>query len=538
MKVNERWLATLLVAFAMGFGVAGCDGNDNPEDTDTTDDAVDSDASDDTLVPDPDVVDSPDDTTVEPDVVEDTGCTTPPTCPNAPADHEFMGQPCLSELNCGTMGLTCITESTESFDGEEYISWVGGHCILLAPAGEGCDPEVASSCPTGSRCALLFTDDSTFIEYYGCLDACSAADTSWNPYDWACGCRRGYACNINMEMCLPGCTNDRECCEVWDDLDDSGTRDAGEVLTDPDCTNTCDGNDATEYSTDCRASYDCVQNGDPDATYQSECVFDSDCPAGARCLNEIYYYDMHTGEPYYPGGLCLRDRCELVGRGCGTDLEGECVNLGSSSDPFYACWAACTVGYGPGDAENPCRDDDMDAPYTCTPYPEDYWLSPSTTGANGLCFAANITTVTTPNFGATCADDSECYSPLGLGGCYSFSEAPRMCSVQCSQELTEGAAHVCGSPATAGGVAPAVCWSGLCLPACTTPNGAVATNDCPQEMACFDNSDAAYGAYSYYDLDGTQPTGFCFTACLDNAWCQDVFGVALNCNTTTGQCGT
>jgi hypothetical protein len=27
------------------------------------------------------------------------------------------------------------------------------------------------------------------------------------------------------------------------------------------------------------------------------------------------------------------------------------------------------------------------------------------------------------------------------------------------------------------------------------------------------------------------------TACLDDMWCADVFGMALNCNVTTGQCG-
>ncbi len=538
MKVNERWLATLLVAVAVGFGLdmAGCDGQDNPEPDADADADADADTTD--SVPDPDVVDSPDDSVPDPDVVDDdAGCVFPPTCPNAPADHSSMGMACMSVMDCEeTLGEQCITESTESYDGEEYVSWVGGTCIMIAAAGEGCDPDVPSSCPTGSRCIFMYTDSDTFIEYYSCLDACAAADTSWNPYDWACGCRRGYSCSINAEVCLPGCTNDRECCELWDNVDDDQTRDPGEVTIDPDCTNTCDGDDPTEYSTDCRASFACINNGDPEATYQSPCVYDSDCPADARCLNELYYYDLHTLEPYYPGGLCLRDACQLVGRGCGTDLLGECVNLGSPTDPFYACWASCQTGYGPGDPLNPCRDDDMTRAYACSPYPSSYWLSPSTIGADGLCFPAVINDVTTPNLGETCVDESTCYSPLGLGACWT-AMGVSICTVSCNQSLAEDQS-ICGAPASAGEVAPGVC-IGLCVAGCSTPLGALGSNGCPTvDQACYPN-DGSYngGDIAFRDSTATDPAGFCLPACATNADCADFWSGATNCNTTSGVCG-
>ena len=110
-----------------------------------------------------------------------------------------------------------------------------------------------------------------------------------------------------------------------------------------------------------------------------------------------------------------------------------------------------------------------------------------------------------------------------------------MCSVQCNQDLAEDG--ICGAAETPGETAPAACWSGLCLAACTTPDGAVATNDCPMEAACYNNGPAAYGAYSYHNAGDLAPAGFCFSACIDNAWCADVYGTALNCNPTTGQCG-
>ncbi len=546
MRPELKILSVLLVVLMVGLGVAACDeSNPTPTDTNTTDTLPGDTIAD--SIPDPEVDTGITDTMEEEDTTP-VECTAPPACPTAPANHAIMGMPCITETDCG-LGYTCFTESVEVFDGngdttpETFVSWLGGACSLLGAGSEGCDPDDSATCPSGSTCVFLFTDDMG-QEYYGCLDACSAQDTSMNPYDWNCGCREGYECNINLEACLPGCGNDEECCQIWDDINENGTRDAGEVMVDSDCTNYCDGNSDDEYPEDpatCRASFGCINLGNPTADFGVECLFDADCPANSRCLNEIYYYDDVTGEPYYPGGLCLGDRCDLVGRGCGDD--GECINLGGSADPFYACVFACQVGYGPGDAENPCRDCDGSdpdcVPWTCQPYPPDYWYTPSTAGSNGICFPANITDPEGPmlGLGAACTDDEECLSPLGLGGCYSFSGAPNMCSVQCNKALAEDM-DICGAPAAAGGVVPGVCWSGLCLPGCDVPDGAVGANGCPQAtMACFNNGPSAYGPYSYASLDGTEPTGFCFTGCLDNAWCADVFGVALNCNATTGQCG-
>jgi hypothetical protein len=343
-------------------------------------------------------------------------------------------------------------------------------------------------------------------------------------------------------VCLPGCSTDEECCQVWVDGNGNGYRGPGEVFFDDDCTNWCDGDDSGEYpDDDCRASFQCINEGDPSADYDSECLFDSDCPPQARCLNEHQYADDDTGEPYYPGGMCIKDRCDLVGRGC--DGAAECVNLGSPGDPFFACIHACQVGFGPGDPSNPCRDcagSDPDCvPYTCTPMPPESWHGPGSTVNDGICLPAIITDPSGPQHdpGESCESDEECLSPLGLGGCYSFSGAPGLCGVQCNQELAEDH-DICGAPETPGEEAPGVCWSGLCFAACDVPNGTVGSNGCPQDtQACFDNGPGAYGGYTHVSADGTPPAGFCFSGCLDSAWCNDVFGVALSCNPTTGQCG-
>jgi hypothetical protein len=55
-------------------------------------------------------------------------------------------------------------------------------------------------------------------------------------------------------------------------------------------------------------------------------------------------------------------------------------------------------------------------------------------------------------------------------------------------------------------------------------------------MACLDNGSTAYGPDTYADLTGIEPAGFCFPACVNSAWCLEVFGSALTCDTTSGEC--
>jgi hypothetical protein len=478
-------------------------------------------------------VEDPPEETGDP-VEEETAC--PPPCDSAPPDHERFGQPCLSEMDCGS-GNQCLTESMEVYDGETYVSWLGGTCALWGADEAGCDPEDPSTCPSGTRCVNFGTSGGS--TYYGCVDACSFTDSAYNPLDWNCGCREGYECNINLEACLPGCSNDRECCEVWEDLNDDGVRNDGEVHFDDDCTNWCDADDEDEFpGDDCMASFACINEGDPDATYHAECLFDSDCPRDARCLNEVYYYDEETGEPYYPDGLCLKDRCNLLGRDCESGDEGDCVNLGTVEDPFYACIAACETGYGPEDGDlNPCRHPSDGHPYTCSPYDTTRWF-PGTAN-DGLCFPAMVPGSDPADLFSACSVDEDCVSPKGLGACLTLMDMDGFCGALCNQHLAEDVA-ICGAPDTGGAVA-GICALDICVPACDTVRGDIGANGCPTDtglpaFACYPN-DGSYGGTSYVASGGTAPAGFCLPACTTTADCGLLWSGAVTCDTTSGVCG-
>ena len=534
MRNDPRWLVTLLVVALSGLVACG-NGNDPDEDVtiDVTLDNTDVTTDESTDIPDPEIFT---DGMGDPD--DDSPCSSPPDCLNAPVDHDRFGQPCISEMDCGS-GNRCLTESVMVYDSETYVSWLGGTCALWGADEAGCDPDDPTTCPSGTACVNFGTSGGS--TYYGCVDACKATDTSWNPYDWNCGCREGYACNINLEACLPGCANDRECCEVWEDLDDDYQRDDGEVYFDDDCTNYCDGDDEDEYpATDCMAIFDCINFGHPDATYHSECLFDSDCPADARCLNEVYYYDEETEEPYYPGGLCLKDACHLIGRGCEEGDEGDCVNLGSTDDPFYACIAGCNTGYGPEDGDlNPCRHPTDGVPYTCSPFDPTRWFPAGT--HDGLCFPATVPSSTTPTpmYGA-CTADEDCASPKGLGNCLELMDKAGFCSAYCNENLAE-TGLLCGAAATSGDVPPGVCGLGICLASCDTVRGDVGANGCPTDtglpnFACYPG-DGSYGGEVYLDPAGTAPAGFCLPACESTADCGLLWVGVVSCDTTSGVCG-
>ncbi len=492
--------------------------------------------------PDPDVrVDDPrpDDPPYDPWWPEDPEpdfCTEPPVCMNAPPDHARLGQPCISEMDCGS-GNRCLTESVMVYDGETYVSWLGGTCTVMGADSEGCDPRDPTTCPSGTRCVYLGSSGGS--DYHGCLDACSSTDTSWNPYDWNCGCREGYRCDIVNEACLPGCANDRECCEVWEDLDYDYQRDDGEVYFDDDCTNYCDGDDEDEYpSADCMASFDCINFGDPDATYHSTCLFDSDCPADALCLNEVYHRDPATDRPLYPDGLCIKRRCELIGRGCEFGDLGECVNLGTTEDPRYTCIATCTTGLGPEDGDlNPCRNPSGGHPYTCRPHPPERWFPAGT--HNGICMPALVPECSpvTDMYERCTPGDRCCASPKGLGQCLEALPWPAFCSAHCDRTLAE-THRICGAAPGSGAAPPGVCALGSCLPSCTTPHAPPGTNGCPDSiMACYPN-DGTYGGHvAYRDPAGSDPAGFCLRACTSSEDCAAFFGAIGTCDITSGVCG-
>jgi hypothetical protein len=196
----------------------------------------------DTMLPDTAVSD-----TTEPDPGEEPGCEEPPSCPGEPPGASTLSVGCTTDTDCPG-GSFCIQETVDVYDGETYVSWLGGTCAW----GRDCDPLDPASCPTGTGCADLPGGPL-------CLERCRSTDLYGEPNDWNCGCRAGYRCDPESEVCLPGCSNDRECCEVWDDADGDGRRIPEEVSFDASCTMTCDGDDLAEYqAAGCMARFDCV----------------------------------------------------------------------------------------------------------------------------------------------------------------------------------------------------------------------------------------------------------------------------------------
>lgn len=463
------------------------------------------------------------------DVPEEADIPAPPSCEEPP--EPAIGTTCTRDEDCEGEFARCYTERSRTFNGEEYISWKDGYCSLQGVRDSVCDiDDPYNTCPEGMKCMYLY--DFGTIPVYGCMDACNPEIPGTDPpqlYDFNCGCREGYECNITAGVCLPGCSHDRECCEVWQDNDGDYERDEGEVEVLSECTNWCD-NDPSE---DGGASYSCINEGTAGAEFSGPCTHDSQCPVDGRCLDPIWYTD-DEGNPLYPGGYCLKDRCDATGREC-SDGSGNCANLGTDSEPFWACVKGCVVGSNPDAPDFPCRTEPADQKMTCVPL---FVSTPflDTTELDGHCWYGNFeSTVENPNYATDCSEPSECYSPLGLGSCYTISDTDiNFCSVVCNEKLAieNGVCGLAGE---------GVCWAsmtGMCWPGCDTPGGELGANGCPPAeppaWACYSTSD---WAEEVFVAEGaTMPPGFCFPACTDDTWCSDMFGMAMTCNTTTGIC--
>lgn len=452
----------------------------------------------------------------------------PPPCEAPPPPA--IGTECHSSSDCSGEHPRCFSEDREEFNGEEYVSWMGGYCAETGTGTTVCDiDDPVATCPEGMKCMYLY--DWGTSKVYGCMDACYPEKTGTNPpelYDFNCGCREGYYCNITNGVCLPGCSHNRECCEVWRDLNSNYERDEGEVEVVTGCTNWCD----NDPSVDGGASYACINEGTPGAEFSGSCIHDSQCPADGRCLDPINYTD-NNGNPYFPGGYCLKDRCDASGRDCGGG-NGHCANLGTNDDPFWACVKACHVGDDPDSTGFPCRQSPTEEKMTCMPlFVETPFLD--TNDFDGYCWYGNFTTVTQPNYERDCSAPQDCWSPLGLGNCYTMAgTSVSFCSVICTQDLAENHA-VCGANGEG------VCWASqtaLCWKACDTPRGNLGANGCPltepPAWACYPTAD--FSDDVFVATGASLPAGFCFPACKSDSWCSETFGTSMTCDSQTGIC--
>mgnify|MGYP001602900753 FL=1 len=153
----------------------------------------------------------------------------------------------VSDDDCGG-GFSCTPEYSDSDPaGTPWTDYAGGYCLPHLPAGEPCDAAAVDACPTGARCVRAGLEPR-------CLDACSAASLAGEAYGANCDCRPGYRCDLSLEVCVPGCVADHECCAEWIDLNADDVRQVDELEPLPDCTATCD-----------RHTFECVYAGDPDA---------------------------------------------------------------------------------------------------------------------------------------------------------------------------------------------------------------------------------------------------------------------------------
>jgi cysteine-rich repeat protein len=433
------------------------------------------------------------------------------SCPNDPTDGP-AGAPCADVVDCEAT-FDCWAESISYYNSQAYISWAGGYCLPWGWGTAGCDPDNPASCPTGSACVYLGDNPTTGAQAYGCFDSCSVASSTGDPWDANCDCRDFYECALTGEFCIPGCSNDAECCEIWEDRNSDQTRQPAEVTVVEGCVRTCD-----------MCKYSCTEEGSATAEVGDPCEHESECPPMGRCLAERYYED-------FIDGMCIQDRCDLVGREC--PAGAGCSNLGSSADPFYTCVKPCTVGGEPGDTGFPCRDAGATGPsagdHACNPASEGFWFDATTD--DGFCFPGNFPGGSVA-FGGACTTDDQCVSPLGLGNCYSLIERPGFCGAACNEGMAaDGFCEIDPAATDATGV----CFSGLCLEACDTPNGNLTENGCSSPtMACYPTT--LFGTYVYVTTGKTAPAGLCFPACPNTAFCADMWTGGGTCNTTTGVC--
>ncbi|MEZ4323723.1 MAG: hypothetical protein R3B40_00830 [Polyangiales bacterium] len=329
----------------------------------------------------------------------------PPVCTAAALAGE-IGGPCRGAARECNPGLECITEFRAPVGGArdpildlpdggaetyELVDFPGNYCAPILASSGSCSTADRAACANAcGACLALFSDANV------CLKQCTpnAVDNDI--------CRNNYQCDVLRGACDTGCTTDDECRISREDTNmngmierfdiDAGTGDrlvyhqGSEATCDPD-------------------TFRCTHPGTPGAVAGDPCVFNEECEADGRCLNETSFE--------FPGGYCSKYRCDFAGNGC-AGAGSVCNSRGVG---FPACLAGCTLGTGvtQGDVNTylnntqGCR-----TGYACV------WDGRSAAVPNnGSCLPGEYNAVTEPNVGAPCTTSSECYSPFGQGVCFS-----------------------------------------------------------------------------------------------------------------------
>jgi hypothetical protein len=253
-------------------------------------------------------------------------------CPTDPANGR-TGASCADDVDCGD-GFVCVPEyEADDAAGLPWTDYVGGYCMPELPPGESCDPAAAGSCPGGSTCVR--TGGLGAPGEARCFDACSAVSLAGAFYGANCDCRDGYRCDTSLEVCVPGCTTDYECCASWMDVDADGLREVEEMDPVATCTARCDPH-----------TFECVYPENPTARIGDACTIAAECPAGARCWRSAPA--VRDGLP----GVCLGDRCDLSGREC--PKGSACVTSDPGVGFAFFCARPCDLPGPPHYDADPC----------------------------------------------------------------------------------------------------------------------------------------------------------------------------------------
>lgn len=365
-----------------------------------------------------------------------------------------------------------------------YAYFQDGYCTNAAlgtpHAVEGmtgaCDPMMAGDdaamvgrdgCLACAKCVEVQQGMGTTPGAAICLERCTPSATDLG------GCRAGYMCDPASHTCSPAqCQSDTQCRLYHVDTNGNGMLDMGDGFRlDTLSTATCD-----------LAVGRCTGGGAPSAHAGDPCTLTSECEAGGYCLSEF--------ESHLPGGYCTRLYCDLPGGACGS---GEtCRDAGHG---LHICLASCQVGnepasavFGVGGHGDTCR-----TGYACF-YDE---MSAVGVPANGACVGGNYNPITTPNVGAMCTMDSQCWSPHGLGKCIVDSMQDTCTVVNCGGFATD----ICGT----GNHCERVGGFSLCLHECATPDDCAAIGGAP-----------TLGCLAFVAGGPTE----CWPACQADAQCQ------------------
>lgn len=438
------------------------------------------------------------------------------------------GADCTGERPCIGRGLECLEEFNFPLANGETVRdlpagsatmgayFQGGYCTPARP------PAVTGGAPL---CDPTNDMDPTCGECGSCIDfglgAMCTANCEPNGTDNST-CRDGSFCALTAEVCIPvGCTTDEEC--RIERLDENGvpglqsprdcmespnTCDAdcycGEVFCGADDMDDCDcgmiaectgdamNSDPLVYNDDpalgCNMdTFECRRPGNPDAEAGDPCTESSDCETDGRCLDE------ETFEAF-EGGYCIKDRCDLAGRECGSNAI--CANLQSDTDPFFACVGSCNVAEGHNAADpsewltnnGSCESDSHACLF-------------DRTNNSGFCFPGEFNDVTENNVGGACDDASDCWSPFGVGRC--LTERNGFDNGYCT-------VNDCAAP----GLPADICGEGnSCVTFDPMTNFALCLQGCENASEC----GAGLGCLA---LQTGATEKFCFSGCSEDADCR------------------